>query len=66
MAAKRQLRRTMRGGNFQKIRMSEGEDLRVERIAHQVQPRAADLGVVPELLHAAAIGDYGIQRFGIP
>jgi hypothetical protein len=56
----------MRGGNFQKIRMSKGEDLRVERVGHEVQPRAADLGVVPDLLPAAAIGDYGIQRLGIP
>jgi len=46
--------------------MPEGEDLRIERVAHQVQPRAADLCVVPDLLPAAAIGDCGIQRLDIP
>jgi hypothetical protein len=46
--------------------MPERKDLGVHRIAHQVQPWARNVGVVPHLLSCAAIGDELVERFIVP
>ncbi|KVL15634.1 hypothetical protein WL14_21350 [Burkholderia cepacia] len=58
-----EMRAAVRGRYDEEIRMAIRPDLRVQRIAHQVQPRAAELGVVPYLLRAAAVaGQFGERR----
>src|SRR5260370_29479742 len=46
--------------------MPEREHLRVHRIAHEVHPRTADGGVVPDLLARAAIGDHLVESGSVP
>jgi hypothetical protein len=56
----------VRGGDGKKVLVSEGEDLPIDRVAHQVEPGTCDVGVVPHLLVRAAIGDDLLERFLIP
>src|SRR6516162_11084280 len=58
--------RAVRGGDGKKILVSEGEDLPIDRVAHQIEPRTREYGVVPYLLASAAIGDDLGERFVIP
>jgi hypothetical protein len=58
--------RAVRGGDGKKILVSEGEDLRIDRIAHQVEPGTREIGVVPHLLARALVGDGLLERFAIP
>jgi hypothetical protein len=58
--------RAMRGGHRQKVFMSEGEDLRIDGVAHQVEPWTCDVRVVPNLLSSTAIGDDFLERDVVP
>ena len=66
LVEQREVSRAVRGGDGKKIPVSKGEDLRVDRIAHQVEPRTRDIGVVPHLLARALVGDGLLERFVIP
>src|SRR5712664_2188847 len=46
----RELRRAMGHRNREKIRMFERPYLRIERVAHQVEPTTTEISVVPGLL----------------
>jgi hypothetical protein len=58
--------RAVRGGHRKKVFMSEGEDLRIDRVAHQVEPWTCDVRVVPHLLSHTAIGDDFLERDVVP
>src|SRR5882757_1190563 len=61
-----EMRRAMRGRGCQKILVSEGKDLRVDGVAHQVEPGTREIGIVSRLLARAAGGDDLLERFIIP
>ena len=56
----------MRGGDAKEFRVFEGNNLRIHGIAHHVQPRASQIGIVPGLFWAASIVQHGVERLGIP
>src|SRR5713101_5601285 len=48
LIVERKKRCAMRNRNSEEIRMLERPDLRIQRVAHQVQPGTSDLGIVPD------------------
>jgi hypothetical protein len=51
------LGRPVSNRNGEKIRVFERPYLRIERAAHQIQPRASDVSVVPDLPWHRQIGE---------
>ncbi len=56
----------MRNRNSEEIRMLERPDLRIQRVAHQVQPGTSDLGIVPDLAGGRPVGEHFRQCFVVP
>ena len=66
LIVEREKRRTMSHRHREEIRMFERPDLRIERIAHEVQPGACDVGIVPDLLGHRFVRENFRQSFVIP
>ncbi len=62
----REVRRAVRGRDGQEIGMLERPDLRVHRVAHEIEPRPLQIGVVPHLLGLTGVGQHQIEGLGIP
>lgn len=62
----RQMRGRVRRGHNEEVGVAECEHLRIERIAHQVEPGTRDIDIVERLLRRATIGEHGLQRLGVP
>src|SRR6185295_19768795 len=62
----RKVRCTMCHRNSEKIRMLERPYLRVERIAHHVQPGSRNVGIIPGLLGRRLVRKHFGQCFVIP
>ena len=66
LIVERKMRRSVGGRHRKEVGMLEGPDLCIERIAHQIEPRARDLGVVPGLLGRRLVGQDLGQGLMIP
>src|ERR1700739_2914942 len=61
-----EMSRAMCRGHREEVVVSERKDLRIDRIAHGIQPWSRDVGIVPHLLVSTSIRKQFFECYVIP